>query len=338
MKQIVITKNGGPNVLKLQEKPDPVPKDEEVKIRVKAAGINFADILARKGLYPDAPPKPCVVGYEISGIVESVGAQVENDMIGKPVLALTRFGGYSDVVTVPVYQVLEKPGTLSFEQAAVLPVNYLTAYQLLVVMGSLRKGESILIHNAGGGVGLAALDIAKKIGAITFGTASAKKHDFLKQRGLEYAIDYQTRDWSQVLNQLTDGKGVELIIDPLGGKNLKKSYKALRRTGRLGMFGISTASKSQSGGKLQLIKVVLQTSKFSPIRLMNANKGIFGVNMGHLWHEGPKIRDWLEAILEGVEQGWIHPHIDKKFPFEQAAEAHTYIEQRKNIGKVVLVP
>lgn len=338
MKQIVITRNGGPNVLKLQEKPDSVPKDEELTIRVKAAGVNFADILARKGLYPDAPPKPCVVGYEISGIVESVGANVGNEMIGKSVLALTRFGGYSDVVSVPANQEFEKPTNLSFEQAAGLPVNYLTAYQLLVVMGSLSKGESILIHNAGGGVGLAALEIAKKIGAVTYGTASARKHDFLKQKGLDYAIDYRTGDWTQVLNQLTDGKGVELIIDPLGGKNIKKSYKALRKTGRLGLFGISTASKSKSGGKLQLIKVVLQTTKFSPIRLMNANKGIFGVNIGHLWHEGPKVRGWLEAILEGVEQGWIRPHIDKQFPFEQAAEAHNYIEQRENIGKVLLVP
>jgi len=185
---------------------------------------------------------------------------------------------------------------------------------------------------------LAALEIAKKIGAITYGTASAKKHDFLKQKGLDYAIDYRTQDWTQELNKLTDGKGVELIIDPLGGKNTKKSYKSLRRTGRLGMFGISTASQSPSGGKLQLIKVVFQTAKFGPIRLMNANKGIFGVNIGHLWHEGQKVRGWLEAILDGVEQGWINPHIDKQFPFEQAAEAHFYIEQRKNIGKVLLVP
>ena len=338
MKQIVITKNGGPDVLELQEKPNPVPKDEEVTIRVKAAGINFADILARKGIYPDAPPKPCVVGYEISGIVESVGAKVDKEMTGKPVLALTRFGGYSDVLSVPVNQVFAKPEALSFEQAAGLPVNYLTAYQLLMVMGSLRKGESILIHNAGGGVGLAALEIAKKIGAITYGTASVKKHNFLKQKGLDHAIDYRTQDWAQELNHLTDGKGVELIIDPLGGKNIKKSYKALRRTGRLGMFGISTASKSPSSGKLQLIKVVFQTTKFNPIRLMNANKGVFGVNIGHLWHEGPKVGGWMEAILKGVEQGWIRPHIDKKFPFEQVAEAHSYIEQRKNIGKVLLVP
>jgi len=338
MKNVVITKNGGYDVLKIQEQPDPVPGETEVKIRVKASGINFADIMARKGLYPDAPPKPCVVGYEVSGIVESVGFEVDKGIVGKPVLALTRFGGYSDVVVVPVFQVFEKPATLNFEQAAAIPVNYLTAYQLLVVMGSLKKDESVLIHNAGGGVGLAALDIAQKIGAVTFGTASSTKHVFLMKRGLDYVIDYRTQDWTQVLKQLTDGKGVELIIDPLGGKSWKKSYQALRRTGRLGMFGISTASKSSTGGKLQLIKAVFQTAKFHPIRLMNGNKGVFGVNIGHLWHEGAKVKGWMEAIMDGVKEGWVRPHVDKTFPLEQAAEAHAYIEQRKNIGKVILVP
>jgi len=338
MKQIVVTKNGGPNVLKIQEKPDPVPEKEEVKIRVKACGINFADILTRKGLYPDAPPKPCVIGYEVSGIVESVGDNVDKNVIGKSAFALTRFGGYSDVVVVPVFQAIEKPVSLTFEQAAALPVNYLTAYQLLVVMGSLKKGESVLIHNAGGGVGLAALDIAKKIGATTFGTASSNKHVFLMKRGLDYAIDYRTQDWAEVLKQLTEGRGVELIIDPMGGKSWKKSYQALRRTGRLGVFGISTASKAKSGGKLRLLKIIFQTPKFHPIRLMNGNKGVFGVNLGHLWREGPKVKQWIEAILEGVKEGWIRPHVDKVFPFEQVSDAHTYIEQRENIGKVVLAP
>jgi len=338
MKQIVITKSGGLDVLKIKEKPDAAPKKEEVKIRVKASGINFADILARKGLYPDAPKPPCVIGYEVSGIVEAVGEGVQESMIGKPVLSLTRFGGYSDVITVPTNQVVEKPESLSFEQAAAIPVNYLTAYQLLVVMGSLQKGESVLIHNVGGGVGLAALDIAKKIGAVTYGTASSAKHVFLMKRGLEHVIDYRTQDWSQVLKQLTNGRGVELVIDPLGGRNWKKSYKALRSTGRLGVFGLSTASRPGSGGKLRIIKIVLQTPWFHPFSLMNSNKGVFGVNVGHLWNEGPKVRKWMEVIINGVKEGWVRPHVDKSFSLNDVADAHAYIENRKNIGKVVLVP
>ncbi|RME00455.1 MAG: alcohol dehydrogenase, partial [Deltaproteobacteria bacterium] len=153
MRQIVIPRAGGPEVFQIREKEDPEPKRGEVAIRVKAAGINFADILARKGLYPDAPPMPCVVGYEVSGIVERTGEGVDPSLSGTPVLAITRFGGYADFVVVPERQVFPKPEALSFEAAAALPVNYLTAYQAIVVMGGLRKGETILIHNAGGGVG-----------------------------------------------------------------------------------------------------------------------------------------------------------------------------------------
>ena len=338
MRQIVIPKYGNVNVFSIEKKPDPLPGRGEVLIRVKASGINFADILARKGLYPDAPKLPMVVGYEVSGVVESVGEDADKNLKGREVLAMTRFYGYSDAVAVPVTQVFDKPDSLNFEQAAAVPVNYLTAYQLLVKMGALKKDESVLIHNAGGGVGLAALDIAKKIGATTFGTASSGKHDFLKQRGLDHAIDYRTEDWPQRLKELTDGKGVELVIDPLGGSSWKNSYKALRATGRLGMFGISVATESGLGAKLSLLKVALQMPWFNPVGLMEKNKSVFGVNLGHMWHEAGKVSGWMQEILAGVEDGWVRPHVDKAFPFEKVGEAHAHIEARKNIGKVVLVP
>src|SRR6266851_10015879 len=180
MRQIVTTRNGGVEVLKVQEAPDPRPGSGEVLIRVKAAGLNFADILARQGLYPDGPPKPCVMGYEVSGIVEAVGAEVDQTLVGQPIIAMTRFGGQAELVAVPFAQTFEKPDALSFEQGAAIPVKYLTAWGLLGTMGGLKKGESVLIHNAGGGVGLAGLDIAKHIGAVTYGTASPGKHSFLK--------------------------------------------------------------------------------------------------------------------------------------------------------------
>lgn len=338
MRQIVITKHGGPGVLRIQERADIKPAKGEVSIRVQACGVNFADILARQGLYPDAPKVPCVVGYEVAGTVEAVGENVDDTLLGRSVLAMTRFQGYSDLVCVRSSQVFEKPSELTFEQAAAVPVNYLTAYQLLVVMGSLQPGESVLIHNAGGGVGLAALDIAKHKGAITYGTASPTKHEFLKKRGLDHPIDYRTHDWLPLLQDATDGRGVELIIDPLGGAHWKKSYKALRATGRLGMFGISTATESGLGGKLRLLKVGLQMPWFNPIMLMNSNKSVFGVNLGHLWREGEKVSSWMTAISDGVKKGWVRPHVDKTFSFEEAGEAHAYIEARRNIGKVVLLP
>src|SRR6266851_1986630 len=332
MRQIVTTKNGGIEVLKVQEKPDPQPRAGEVVVKVRAAGLNFADIMARQGLYPDGPPKPCVMGYEVAGVVESVGENVDRSLIGKPVVAMTRFGGQSEKVVVQERQFFPKPESLTFEQAAAVPVNYLTAWALLVVMGGLRKGESVLIHNAGGGVGLAALDIAKKIGATTYGTASPGKHDFLRQRGLDHPIDYRNQDWLPVLKEMTKGRGVELVIDPIGGGNWKKSYQALRHTGRLGMFGFSAASATGLKGKLGLIKVVVQMPRFHPLGLLNKNRGVFGLNLGHMWHEPEKVAAWVKVILEGVSEGWIRPFVDKAFRFEQAGEAHRYIEQRKNKG------
>src|SRR5215831_4220395 len=332
MKQVVITRPGGIGVLKVETRPDPQPRRGEVAIRVKASGVNFADILARKGMYPDAPKMPCVVGYEVAGIVEAAGEAVDQSMVGQPVFGLTRFNGYADIVTVPAAQTLAKPESLTFEQAAAIPVNYLTAYALIVVMGSLHPDESILIHNAGGGVGLAALDIARRIGATTYGTASRGKHAFLKDRGLDHAIDYRGADWVLALQQLTDGRGVELILDPLGGGHWRKSYKALRATGRLGMFGVSTVAEPGAGGKIRMVKALLQMPLFHPLPLFAANKGVFGLNLGHLWHETEKIRAWMQALLDGVAEGWVRPYVDKSFPLEQAGEAHTYIESRKNIG------
>lgn len=338
MKQIFISGHGGPEKLELRESADPSPKEGELRIRVAASGINFADILARRGLYPDAPKVPCVVGYEVSGTVDAVGPGVDQAWQGKEVFGLTRFGGYADVVTVPANQVFEKPASLSHEQAAAIPVNYLTAWQLLVVMGTLSADETVLVHNAGGGVGLAAIDIARHVGATIFGTASPGKHDFLKQRGLYEAIDYRGKDWTQAVDRLTGGKGVELITDPLGGSHWKKSYAALRSTGRLGMFGISSASESKLFGPLKLLKTAVGMPFFHPVPLMNKNLSVFGVNLGHMWRETDKLMLWMNELLRGVEDGWVRPHVDSAFRFEQAGEAHAHIEARGNTGKVVLTP
>ncbi len=338
MRQIVTTRNGGVEVLEVQEKPDLKPGAGEVLVSVKAAGLNFADILARQGLYPDGPSKPCVMGYEVAGVVSAVGEEVSDSFVGKEVVAMTRFGGQSELVAVRANQVFEKPESLTLEQAAAIPVNYLTAYALLVVMGGLRAREAVLIHNAGGGVGLAALDIAKKIGAVTYGTASPSKHQFLKERGLDYPIDYRTQDWFPTLMKLTAGRGVELVIDPIGGSHWKKSYNAVRQTGRLGMFGVSAASANGVKGKLGMLKAVIQTPFFHPFGLLNKNRGVFGLNLGHIWHEPEKVAEWVTVLMAGVQEGWISPHVDRAFPFEQIREAHAHLESRKNIGKVILVP
>jgi NADPH:quinone reductase-like Zn-dependent oxidoreductase len=341
MRQIVNRSNGGYEVLEIREVPDLKPETNEVIVEVKASGLNFADILARKGQYPDGPSKPCVMGYEVSGVVGSVGHDVDDKWLGKEVIAFTRFKGQAEQVAVRESQLFEKPERLSFEEAATLPVNYLTAHILIAVMGSLQSYESILIHNVGGGVGIAALDIAQHIGATTYGTASKRKHEFLAERGLDYAIDYRNKDWYEELMDLTDAKGVELITDPLGGKEWKRSYKALRATGRLGMFGISSASEGTSGGigaLWSMLKTVVQMPIYHPLSLLGKNRGVFGVNLGHLWHEPEKATIWMQEILHAVAEGWINPHVDATFDFDDVRGAHKYIEERKNIGKVILTP
>jgi NADPH:quinone reductase-like Zn-dependent oxidoreductase len=336
MRQVFITATGGPDKLQLRELPDPAPGADQLRIRVRASGVNFADILARQGLYPDAPKLPAVVGYEVAGVVDAVGPQADASWHGREVLALCHFHGYADTVLVPQSQVYGKPASLSFEQAAAVPVNYLTAWQLMVVMGALAAGDTVLIHNAGGGVGLAAIDIGRHFGARMIGTASGGKHPFLMERGLDAAVDYTRDDWQSEVSRLTAGRGVELILDPLGGSHWKKSYAALRPTGRLGMFGASTVTESKLPGMLRLLGVAAGLPWFNPISLMNANRAVFGVNLGHLWEEGDKVARWMKAILAGVEQGWVRPHVDCTFPLAQAGAAQAYMEARRNTGKVVL--
>jgi NADPH:quinone reductase-like Zn-dependent oxidoreductase len=140
------------------------------------------------------------------------------------------------------------------------------------------------------------------------------------------------------LKELTKGRGVDLVIDPIGGAHWKKSYAALRHTGRLGMFGVSTVSANGLAGKLNLLKLVLQTPRFHPFALLNKNRGVFGLNLGHLWHEPEKVAVWMRDLLRGVEEEWINPHVDQAFAFDDVGKAHRYLEERKNIGKVVLTP
>lgn len=254
-----------------------------VLIKVKASGINFADIMAKKGFYPDAPPLPTVVGYEVSGIVEKVGPAVSQTWIGKSVVAITVFKGYATHVITSVDYITEIPLGLSFIDAASLPVVYLTAWVLIYIMGGGRSGQTLLIQNAGGGVGLAALDIAKHLGMVTIGTASKHKHKELLLRGLDHAIDYRNENVSQRVLEITGGKGCHLIIDPIGGKEWSNNFKLLRKTGKLGVFGASTLSDAADMNIFSrifaLLSFVLSIPKWSPLTLMDQNKAVFGVNL-----------------------------------------------------------
>jgi NADPH:quinone reductase-like Zn-dependent oxidoreductase len=340
MRQIWITKAGRPEVLQVKEAPDPGPGAGELRIRVEASGVNFADILARLGIYPDLPGLPAVVGYEVSGKVDAVGAGVDRQWIGRDVFAATRFGGYSDVVCAPEEQVFIRPANMSAEEGAAMPVNYLTAWQLIVVMGGLRPGDTILIHSAGGGVGIAAIQIAKHIGARIIGVASTWKHSEIQAIGADHTIDGRNENVETRVAEITKGKGVELILDPIGGASFKASFRMLSKTGRLGMYGVSSFVNAKERDMFNLVRSVfnLPYFQFLPVTLINSNKGVFGVNLGRMWSELDRSRLWAEELLDLWSRGIIQPRIDKVFSFDEAALAHHYVQDRKNLGKVLLKP
>jgi NADPH:quinone reductase-like Zn-dependent oxidoreductase len=338
MHQVWITRYGPPEVLEVREAATPQPAPGEVLIKVAAAGINFADIMARLGLYPDAPKPPCVVGYEVAGEVAAVGPSVVGFKAGDRVIALTRFGGYASHVSVRQEQVFPLPSGLDFAQGAALPVTYLTAYQLVVAMGRLREGETVLVHSAAGGVGLSALNVATIIGAKVIGVASTAKHDFLRQRGVVGLIDSLGTDIVERVKQMTNGRGVDLVLDARGGRSWRDSYDCLAPTGRLAVFGLATAV---GGGRwIGTARALFGVPwlRFNPLRLMNDNRGVFGVNLGHLWDQHEIIRTWMSQLLAWHAQGKITPVLDRSFSFAQAPAAHRHIEGRGNIGKVLLVP
>ena len=338
MRQVWIPRIGPPSVLKVREAPDPEPRPGEIRIRVAASGINFADILARMGLYPDAPKIPAVVGYEVAGTVDKLGVGASGMALDDRVLALTHFSGYSDVVVVPAAQVEKLPVRLSFEKAAAIRVNYLTAWIMLVTLGNAQRGDTVLVHAAAGGVGLAALQICRWRGAEVIGTASASKHARLRELGTSHCIDYNTQDFQAEVKRLTGGRGVDIVLDAVGGKSFQKSYASLAPLGRLFLFGVSGLATGQKRSIVSALRWFFALPSFKPIPLMNQNRGVFGVNLGHLWDERERLRAMLSDILSGVEAGHLDPVVDKTFPFTEAAAAHKYIQERKNFGKVLLVP
>ena len=268
------------------------------------------------------------------------GQGAERSWIGRDVIALTRFGGYTDTICVPAKQVFARPAGMSALDGAAIPVNYFTAWQLIVVMGALKRDETMLVHSAGGGVGIAATQIAKHLGARVIGTASASKHAELRALGIDHLIDYRTEDFEARTREITGGRGVELILDAVGGDSWKKGYRVLAPAGRLGMFGVSAAASGKERSVLGFVSLLANTPwfQFNPLSLMNANKGVFGVNLGHMWSEVDRIREWAEGLLDLWAQGVVKPKIARSFRFEEAPQAHHFIQDRRNIGKVLLVP
>ena len=343
MRAVVITGQGGPEVLQVQERPAPRVGPGEVRIAVKAAGINFADTVARVGLYPDAPRVPCVVGYEVAGEIESVGDGVGSFKVGDRVFAGTRFNGQAELVTVREDMAYRLPEGLSFEQGAAFPVNYATAQAGLGVMGGLSEGERVLIHAAAGGVGISATQIAKLRGAEVFGTASASKHEAIRAQGVDHAIDYRSQDFAVEVMRITNGEGVDVVFDALGPTSFRKGYGLLRPGGRLIMYGASEVQTGESRDLVAAARSVLKAPLatmpwWKSLGVMNENKGVFGLNMLHWWDREQSLDRLIGPLLPGLEAGDLRPVVAEAFPFDRAPDAHRFIAERRNVGKVVLVP
>ena len=320
MRAIVITKHGGPGVLQVQEQPDPELGAGEVRIEVAAAGINFADVMARMGLYPDAPKTPCVVGYEVAGTILELGAGISDShptlTPGQRVLASTVFGGYASQVAVPAADVFALPEELSFEQGAAIPVNYGTAWAGLIGYGVLQAGERVLVHSAGGGVGIAATQIAKRTGAEVYGTASPGKHARIRELGIDHVIDYTASGWERELPQF------DVILDAIGGPVLGLALQRVAPLGTVISFG-ATVPEPVSYPTRELF------SRAPGARLIGFY--IFS----ELEHTRSASAD-LRRLADLVAAGLLDPQIALTTSWSEAASAIQALLERRVAGKAVL--
>lgn len=339
MKQIWITRKGPPEVLQLKEADDLKPRSHEVVISVKATGVNFSDILARRGRYPEAPQPPMVVGYEVSGTVEALGSEVKEFQIGQSVLAPVFFGGYSTQCVVPAEQVFSLPQGMSYAQGASFPIAYLTAYGIAVESARIKKGERVLIYSAAGGVGLALIDICRLKEAEIIAVAASGKHDFLKSLGVNLLVDSNSPGLDEELRKLAAHKRFDIIFDSRGGQSWASGIGLLAPFGKLIAFGFSSCMDELTTGTPAFIP---EGNHFwygaDLFTLAQSNISVAGFNLATLWKRSfSDIRRWMEELLKYYADRKLHVHVDKEFAFEDAASAHRYLEERKNVGKVVLV-
>jgi len=340
MRAMVVRQYGPPEVFEPREVPEPKPAPGQALIRVQAVGINFADLLQRMGIYPGTPKPPFIPGLEVAGTVESASPGPEsaapNLQRGDRVVAMATFNAYAERAVVPLPLVLRLPPEMPFEDAAAIPVNYLTAYHSMFHMGNLQPGDRILIHGAAGGVGIAAVQLARVRGLVIFGTAGPAKQDLLREIGVHHPIDYTREDFEPAVRRIVPD-GIEMVMDPIGGKSFAKSSRCLGPTGRLVVFGFSAAAGPEGRRSLwRALRALAQTPRFHPLRLQQRNIAVIGVHLGRMKGKEAILRSQLEEIFRMYSAGQIKPVIGKVFPLEQAAEAHRYIHARQNIGKVVL--
>jgi NADPH:quinone reductase-like Zn-dependent oxidoreductase len=330
VRAVVFTKRGGPEVLRIEDRPEPVPGTNEVLVDVEAAGITFSEILARVGLYPNAPKPPAVLGYEVAGIVSAAGPEVADLTVGDRVAAFVRHGGYAERAVAREPDVLRLPDSMSFEEGAAIPLAFATAFGALVRFGSARPGERVLIHGAGGGVGSAAVTLARTLELEVWGTASPGKQEALRELGVHRPLDYTDPSWDDRLPPL------DIVLDALGGRSFRRSYRLLGAGGRLVCYGASSVLKGERRSLVTAARSLALTPRFNPMRQLAASKSVIGLDTIAIWEQKGSLGELIRPLARVLADGRIEPTVAATFSLADAPAAHRFIGERRNTGKVVL--
>ncbi|XP_061612588.1 synaptic vesicle membrane protein VAT-1 homolog [Phyllopteryx taeniolatus] len=337
-RSLVLTGYGGYDKVKLQVGPLVRPRlqPQELLVRVKACGLNFAELMGRQGLYEPLPAPPVTLGMEGAGIVEAVGEGVKGRKVGERVIVMSRSGMWQETVAVPAARAFPMADSMSFEEGAALPINYLTAYLMLFHMANLTPGKSVLVHMAAGGVGIAATQLCQTVPDVTvFGTASPSKHDVITQVGVTHPIDYRTKDYVEEIHKISP-KGVDIVLDPLGGADTQKGFNLLKPLGSLIVFGAANCVTGQKKSLLALMKTWYNQLSINTLKLMQTNKAVCGFHLSYMDDE--HIDMGMASLLRLYAEGKIKPRIDSCFHFEEVTDAMRRMHERQNIGKIILLP
>ncbi|MFT4543759.1 MAG: NADPH:quinone reductase-like Zn-dependent oxidoreductase [Bacteroidia bacterium] len=322
----------------LKESEIPAQKEGHIRVETEGFGINFADIMARKGLYQDAPPTPCVVGYE------SVGRTMDESLIngekvpaGTRVVAFSRFGGYSTHVLADERAVQPIPEDIPLGEALALAVQYCTAYHCAEERVSVFPEDHVLVQAAAGGVGTALIQLLKRKGCTIYGTAgSNKKLKYIQEQGVHHPINYQKQDFAKVIKDKLGSRGLDIVFDSLGGKSYSKGFNSLGKGGRIVGYG---AAEQVAGGLavVNQLKLAANFGLFTPIQLLMNSRGMIGVNMLHVADDRPEVLSrTMKAVVDLWKADEIKPVVGAEFKAENIAEAHEFVEGRKSMGKVAV--
>ncbi len=338
MQTAVVTKFGAPKVLQLRDLPVPQPAPDEVRIRTAAIGINFADVMARLGVYPSIPDPPFVPGIELSGIVDAVGDEVHSLQVGDRVIAFVRQGAYAEYVKTPAKFVRRMPEGMTFEDGAAFGVAYLSAYHGLATLAHMGKGERLLFHAAAGGVGLAALQLCRLWGVETIATASADwKLEIAKSHGAQHLINYAMKDFEDSVREILGDAALDVVMDSVGGRLFRKGWRLLGPMGRYVLYGFASITDRKTIRKWKAAREFLSVPLIHPPSLVGKNKSLIGFNLYFLTEKVDYLQSVTEKLFSLYEAGSIRTVIGATFPFDRIVEAHAFLQSRESYGKVVVL-